>query len=55
MTKPAMRYHVVTEVRKVRDQLDEEIKDLTPEEQVAYIHERAATFRREQGYKDKPI
>lgn len=54
MTKPAKRYDAVAEVRIVRDQLAEEMKDLTPEEQVAYIRERAAKFRREQGYKDKP-
>ncbi len=39
-------YNAVAEVRKTRDQLVEAMKDLSPEEQVAYIRERAARFRK---------
>lgn len=48
-------YDAVAETRKVRDQLAEEMKDLTPEEQIAFIRKRAARFRREQGIQNKPL
>lgn len=54
MTKPAKRYDMVAEVRKVRDQLAEEMKGMTPEEKLAFIETEAEKFRREQGYKEKP-
>jgi len=52
MTKPVNTYDTVAEVRKIRDQLAEEMKHMTPEEKVAFIAEEAAKFRREQGAKD---
>lgn len=41
-------YHAVEEIRKIRDHMAEEMNDLTPEEQVAYVKGRAAKFRREE-------
>lgn len=40
-------YDAVAEVRKVRDQLAEEMKGMTPEEKVAFIEAEAARFRQE--------
>lgn len=38
-------FHAVAETRKIRDRLAEELKDMTPEEQVAYLREKAERFR----------
>lgn len=42
-------YSAVADTRRIRDGLAQAMKDMTPEEQVAYIQEQAAAFRREQG------
>lgn len=42
-------YSAVADVRRIRDGLAQAMKDMAPEEQVAYIQDQAATFRREQG------
>ena len=46
-------YNAVAEVRKTRDQLAEAMKDMSPEEQVAYIRERASRFRQKHLQKQK--
>lgn len=38
-------YDAVADVRRVRDQLAEEMKGMTPEEKVAFIEAEAAKFR----------
>ena len=46
-------YDAVAEVRKVRDRLAEEMQDMSPEEQVAYLRDRAEKFRRTHIQHDK--
>lgn len=38
-------YDAVAEVRKVRDQLGEAMKDMTPNEQMAYLQQRLKRAR----------
>lgn len=37
------------EIHKIREKIHEELKDLSPEERVKLIHERAKKFLKERG------
>ncbi len=48
-TKAAKTYDAVAEVRKVRDQLAEEMADMTPGEKIAFIRREAEEARQERA------
>lgn len=45
MAMKTKTYDAVAEVRKVRDQLGEVLKDMTPDEQMAYLQKRLEQAR----------